>query len=372
MLLQTALYLENMSKSSLITITSKMAVETKAVLRKITSAHKSLAELKGFLSGISNQNVLMETLILLEARESSAIENIICSFQEVYQSNLDNNQFTSPAAKEVHLCAEALKTGFELVKAKGLLTANYILKIHKKLLQNDAGFRRLPGTKLLNDKSGEIVYIPPQDYDTIVASMKNLEEFMNDDDLMNADPLVKVAIIHHQFESIHPFYDGNGRTGRIINILYLIQKELIGVPVLNLSGYINKNKRLYYSLLQKVREKNNWEQWIIFMLQGVDETAKETISLVRNIKQLMQYYQEQILLRLPKIYSQELLSNLFKYPYTKIEYLQRDLERSRNTCISYLEQLVKAGLLIKQKKGRDNFFINQSLLELLSDKKTIA
>ena len=358
-----------MTKFSLTKFPPEINIETKAVLRKVASAHRSLAELKGLLSTVPNANILNETLILREARESSAIENIISTFDEVYQSSLAINQFASPEAKEVHLYAEALKTGFELLKTKGLLTVNYILKIQQVLLQNNAGFRKLQGTKLLNDKTGEVIYTPPQDYNTIVSLMRNLEAFINNDDLIDMDPLVKMAVMHHQFETIHPFYDGNGRTGRILNILYLIQKELLDLPILYLSRYIIQNKNQYYSLLQKVREKNVWEEWIFFMLQGIDETAKATISIIENIKQLMQSYKEQIRKEFPKIYSQELLNNLFKYPYTKIEYLQTDLEKSRNTCISYLEQLVKAGLLVKQKKGRDNFYINQPLFDLLSDKK---
>jgi Fic family protein len=358
-----------MTKFSLIKFPPKIRVETKAILRKAASAHRSLAELKGLLSTIPNENILNETLTLREAKESSEIENIITTFDEVYQSSSIINQFVTAEAKEVHHYADALKIGFELVKERGLLTVNDILKVQQALIQNTAGFRKLPGTTITNDTTGEVVYIPPQDYDTIVALMRNLETFINDDDILDADPLVKMAIIHHRFESIHPFYDGNGRTGRIINILYLIQKELLDLPVLYLSRYVIKNKNLYYSLLQKVRDKNTWEEWILFMLQSVDETAIATISLIRNMKQLMQSYKEHIRLDLPKIYSQELLNNLFKYPYTKIEYLQRDLAKSRNTCISYLEQLVKAGLLIKQKKGRDNFYINQPLFDLLSDKK---
>jgi len=236
-------------------------VESKAVLRKAAQAHKSLAELKGVVTSIPNQNILIETLTLREARESSAVENIISTFAEVYQSNLFTQQFASPEAKEVHLYAKALKAGFQLVKKQRLLTVNYILQIQEIVEGNSAGFRKLPGTKLLNDKTGEVVYEPPQDHNSIVSLMANLEKFMNDDAMMDADPLVKMAIIHHQFESIHPFYDGNGRTGRIINILYLIQKELLDLPVLYLSRYIIRHKKDYYRLLQKVRDKNEWEEW---------------------------------------------------------------------------------------------------------------
>jgi Fic family protein len=346
----------------------KTEIETKMVLRKAAMAHKALAELKGVITSIPNQNILIETLTLREARESSAVENIVSTFAEVYQSNLLTQQFASPETKEVHLYAKALKTGFQLVKKNGLLTNNYILQIHEQVEGNKAGFRKLPGTKLLNDKTGEVVYTPPQDHKTIVELMENLEKFINDDAMIDADPLVKMAIIHHQFESIHPFYDGNGRTGRIINILYLIQKQLLDLPVLYLSRYIIQNKSDYYRLLQEVRESKEWEEWILYIMKGVEQTAQESIILIRAIKELMQQYKQTIRTNLPKLYSQDLLNNLFKYPYTKIEYLEHDLEVSRNTAIRYLEALMKEKLLVKKKIGRANFYINQPLFKLLSGK----
>lgn len=344
----------------------RQEVETRPVLRKAALAHKALAELKGVVTSIPNQHILTETLTLREAKESSAIENIISTFADVYQGNLFDSQFASPEAKEVHLYATALKTGFELVKEQGLLTNNYILQIQEQVEGNKAGFRKLPGTKLLNDATGEIVYTPPQDHATIIALMSNLEQFINDDEMMDADPLVKMAIIHHQFESIHPFYDGNGRTGRIINILYLIQKELLDLPVLYLSRYIIQHKDDYYRLLQQVRHTHEWEEWILYMLAGIEQTAKETVALINALKKQMQEYKQTIRSQLPKLYSQDLLNNLFRYPYTKIEYLEQDLGISRNTAIRYLEALVKQGLLKKQKIGRDNYYINQPLFGLLS------
>jgi Fic family protein len=344
-------------------------VESKVVLRKTALAHKALAELKGVMTSIPNQNILIETLTLREARESSAVENIISTFAEVYQSNLFNQQFASPEAKEVHLYAKALKAGFQLVKKQGLLTVNYILQIQEIVEGNKAGFRKLPGTKLLNDKTGEVVYEPPQHHAAIVSLMSNLEKFMNDESMMDADPLVKMAIIHHQFESIHPFYDGNGRTGRIINILYLIQKNLLDLPVLYLSRYMIRHKNDYYRLLQKVRDKNEWEEWILYMLDGVEKTAHESIVLIGNIKTLMQQYKQTIRTQLPKLYSQDLLNNLFKYPYTKIEYFEEDFGISRSTAIRYLTALVKQKLLVKKKIGRDNFYINKPLFDLLASNK---
>jgi Fic family protein len=341
-------------------------VETKAVLRKASLAHKALAELKGVVSSIPNENILIETLTLREARESSAIENIISTIDEVYQSSLMGQQFATPEAKEVHLYAKALKKGFELVKQHGLLTNNYILQIQEEVEENNAGFRKLAGTKLLNDQTGEIVYTPPQDYTAIISLMENLEEFINKDEIADLDPLVKMAIIHHQFESIHPFYDGNGRTGRIINILYLIQKDLLDLPVLYLSRFIIQRKAEYYRLLQQVRETQDWESWILYMLRGVEQTANESIILIKHIRQLMHDYKQKIRTNLPKLYSQDLLNNLFKYPYTKIEYIEMELGVSRSTSIRYLESLVTNGLLKKRKIGRDNFYINEPLFALLS------
>jgi Fic family protein len=342
--------------------------ETKVVLKKLANAHKSLAEFKGVMSSIPNQNILLETLTLREAKESSAIENIISTFAEVYQSSVFSNLFTSPEAKEVHLYAEALKHGFELIQKSGLLTNNHILEIQAIIEQNNAGFRKVPGTKLLNDKTGEVVYMPPQDAVEIENLMQNLEAFINNDELTDIDPLIKMAIIHHQFETIHPFYDGNGRAGRIINILYLINKKLLELPILYLSSYIIDKKNDYYLYLQEVRETGNWEPWILFMLDCVENTANEGISLVNNIYKMMQQYNQEIKEKIPKLYSQELLNNLFKYPYTKIEFIERDLDVSRSTAIRYLDELVKFGFLEKQKWGRESFYVNKALFEILSRK----
>lgn len=341
-------------------------IETKAVLRKTATAHQALAELKGVLSSLPNEYIMLQTLALREARESSAIENIISTFDEIYRSNLQNQTFASAAAKEVHQYAKALIEGFELVKIHGLLTINTILQIQEIVEQNNAGFRKLPGTKLLNDLTGEIIYIPPQEYDIIVSLMNNLELFMNDDSMMDMDPLLKMAIIHYQFESIHPFYDGNGRTGRIINILYLVQKGLLGLPILYLSRFIIDHKNDYYRMLQQIRITGEWEEWLLFMLNGIEITAKEGINSIKTLKLLMQEQKIQIREALPKMYSQDLLNSLFRYPYTKIEYVQQDLSVSRNTAIRYLDNLVKVDILIKHKLGRENYYENRKLFRLLS------
>ena len=340
-------------------------LETKAVLKKAAEAHRYLAELKGVAASIPNQQILIDTLSLQEARESSAIENIVSTFDEVYQSNEKSEIFISAAAKEVHAYSRALKMGFTLVQQKGLLTNNIILQIQAQIENNEAGFRKLPGTKLLNQSTGQVVYLPPQDYSSIVKLMKNLEDYINDNELSDTDSLIKMAIIHHQFESIHPFYDGNGRTGRIINILYLIKNDLLSLPILYLSRYIIRHKATYYTLLQQVRETHEWEPWILYMLQAVIQTSKDTIGTITQMSKAMQEYKIAIRTHAPKIYSQDLLNNLFRYPYTKIEYIMEGLTVSRNTAIRYLEQLEQLNLIEKKKIGRDNFFINKALLVLL-------
>ncbi len=340
-------------------------IETKAVLKKTAIAHRYLAELKGVSASIPNERILIDTLVLQEARESSAIENIISTFDEVYQSDWASGNFATAAAKEVHSYARALQKGFELVKNTGLLTNNYIQEIQAIIEHNRAGFRKQAGTKLLNERTGEVVYTPPQDHDQIIELMTNLEQFINDDELCSFDPLVKMALIHHQFESIHPFYDGNGRTGRIINILYLIKADLLKIPVLYLSRYIIRHKHDYYSLLQQARNNNDWEPWLLFMLEAVAVTAAENIDTTVSIREAMQQYKENIRANLPKIYSQDLLNNLFSHPYTKIEYIMNDLQVSRGTAVKYLEELVKLNLLMKQKIGRDSYYVNKSLFDVL-------
>lgn len=344
-------------------------IETKAVLKKAAEAHRYLAELKGVAHIIPNQNILIDTLSLQEAHDSSAIENIISTFDDIYQSNPKCGSFISANAKEVHAYSKALKVGFDLVKKHGLITTNHIIKIQNTIENNKAGFRKLPGTKLLNESTGETIYTPPQDHETIVKLMENLQKYMNDDEMSDVDPLIKMAIIHHRFESIHPFYDGNGRTGRIINILYLIRNDLLSLPILYLSRYIIKHKSNYYRLLQAVRDKKNWEPWIIFMLSAIAQTSKSTIHVIEGIAVAMQGYKKAMREKTSKIYSQDLLNNLFRFPYTKIEYLMNDLEVSRNTAIRYLEQLEMAGLIEKKKVGRDNFYVNKSLIHLLISPK---
>jgi Fic family protein len=346
-------------------------LETKPVLKKVASAHRALAELKGVAGLVPNEGILINTLSLQEAKDSSAIENIVTTHDDLYRSDAATARFASLAAKEVYSYATALREGFQTVKRTGLITNNDILGMQATLEENHAGFRKLPGTALKNDKTGEVVFTPPQSHDEIIALMGNLEQFINDDEGSDLDPLIKMAIIHHQFETIHPFYDGNGRTGRILNILYLVKRDLLNQPVLYLSRYINQNKAEYYRLLQAVRTNGAWEEWVLWMLEGIEQTAGQTTRLVHKIRGLMQEHKLRMRKDLPKIYSQDLLNNIFSHPYSKISFVERDLGVSRLTATRYLDALTDIEMMEKIKLGRDSYYINRSLMNVLSNVQAV-
>lgn len=344
--------------------------ETKNILRQLSKSNRRLAELKGVALTIPNENILLSSLVLQEALDSSAVENIVTTSDELYRAELDiKGEISNAAAKEVLNYRQAMQVGFEMVRKKKLLTLNVVKQIQKELEHNNAGFRTVSGTKLKTSK-GDVVYTPPQTGEEVAKYMSNLEKYINTQELQDIDPLIKMAIIHHQFESIHPFYDGNGRTGRIISILYLVMNDLLDLPILYLSRYITHNKFEYYRLIQEIRDTapdnfNVWEEWIVFMLKGVEETAIETIRLVKSISALMAKYKSILKPLFGKQYKHELINNLFFHPYTKIEFMERDMAVQRKTAAKYLDTIVQeTGLLQKQKLGRSNYYINTELIEL--------
>lgn len=339
--------------------------ETPAILRRLASSSRKLAELKGIAASMPNQGILINTLGLQEAKDSSEIENIVTTHDELFKDDVLPEAFANSAAKEVLRYRQALRVGFDLVRSSGLLTSNHIVQIQGELERNNAGFRKLPGTAL-RDGAGRTVYTPPQDPAEITALMTDLERFINDAGLFDADPLIKMALIHHQFESTHPFYDGNGRTGRIVNVLYLVKEGLLDIPVLYLSQHIVRNKRAYYDLLQRVRVDDVWEDWVLYMLEAVEVTAGRTLRTVQAIKAALMDYKHRIRTQ-HKFYSQDLINNLFSHPYTKIEFLQRDLQVSRMTATRYLDALAQTGFLVKQKIGRGNYYVNLALNQILLD-----
>ena len=345
-------------------------LETKEVLKQLNRANRKLAELKGVAQTIPNERILISSLTLQEAKDSSEVENIVTTQDDLYRAGLDpSHQFINAATKEVLFYREAINEGFRMVRNKYILTLNDIKHVQEILEQNSAGFRTTPGTQLKRENDGAVIYTPPQDGMAIVRYMSNLEQFINDDHLSQLDPLIKMAIIHHQFESIHPFYDGNGRTGRIINILYLVITGLLDLPILYLSRYITHNKGEYYRLIQAIRDKNTdnaaeWEAWILFMLKGVEVTAEDTISLVKNIGRLMAEYKNVIRPDFGSKYNHELLNGLFYHPYTKIDHVVANMQVSRQTASKYLDRIVALGLLKKEKMGKENYYINTRLMNL--------
>ena len=360
----------DMGKSySIPTLPLAFDVESKEILRQVNKSNRALAELKGIAATIPNEAILINTLTLQEAKESSEIENIVTTQDDLYKAEIDvGKQLITAATKEVLRYRETLQLGFQLVKEEAQLSNKIVKKIQMYLVGNQAGFRSQAGTMLKNGQ-GETVYTPPQSRDDIERAMANLEAFINRPEMCEIDPLIKMAIIHHQFESIHPFYDGNGRTGRIINVLYLVINRLLDLPILYLSRYITQNESQYYSLIQAIRDKGEensreWQEWILFILKGVEQTALDTTRLVQGISALMQRHKQTLRPLFGKNYRHELLNNLFYHPYTKIEFMQRDLMVQRKTAAKYLNVMVEAKVLVVVKIGRENYYINRELMEL--------
>lgn len=339
--------------------------ESVDILKQLAKASFALGQLKGEVSKIPNSQILLDTLTLQEAKDSNEIENIVTTDDEVYQASIDDT-VASVTAKEALNYGAAIKLGLEIVRTKGILTINDISRI-QHLISPNHPIRKIPGTKLKNPKTDEVVYVPPQQHDEIINLFRNLETYINDPSFHDLNSLVKMPIIHYQFESIHPFYDGNGRTGRLLNILYLVQQGLLDIPVLYLSSYIIKNKSDYYRLLQEVRTKGSWQEWIVWMLKGVELTAKETIVVVNKIKALMDHYKREIRGK-HSFYSHDLINILFKHPYTKNSFVERELKVHRNTASNYLNVLAAEGMLSKVKVGKYNYYINEPLLEILKNR----
>ncbi|PKP47107.1 MAG: addiction module protein [Bacteroidetes bacterium HGW-Bacteroidetes-1] len=339
-------------------------VETISILKQESKSAVALAELKGLTNTLPNPNILINAVILKEAQASSGIENVITTQDKLYQALYAKSTKPDVATKEVLRYREALLMGTRLIKERGFLNTNGIIAIQKELEENNAGLRRLLGTALINDLTNEVIYTPPDNFDTISDLMKNLEEYLNND-ANDISPLIKLAIQHYQFESIHPFYDGNGRTGRIINVLYLILKGLLNEPVLYLSSFIIQNKGDYYRLLQEVRTKNNWEDWILYMLKGIEQTAQSTITQINKINQLFSETQKLVQDKLPKIYSKDLIEQLYIHPYCKIEFLVNNLGIERKAASRYLSSLEELGVLKSQQKGKEVIYINTTLYNLL-------
>ncbi len=339
-------------------------LETKKVLKKLTKAHRALSELKGYAHTIPNKNILINAVLINEAKDSSEIENIITTHDELFKA-ITVDKYKSPAAKEVVNYRTALWHGYKLVGEKGLIATNMIIEIQQLIILNQAGIRKQAGTLLKNEATGEVVYTPPGSEQEILRLLANLEKYINSDD--ETDPLVKLAVIHYQFEAIHPFYDGNGRTGRILNILFLVLKNLLDSPILYLSKYIIRNKQAYYRLLNEVTTTGKWEGWILYIISGIEETATETLTLVKNIDAFISQTAAEIKEALPEIYSRELVDLLFFEFYTKNSYLIDGLGVSRRTAYTYLNKLLDKGFLKEKKVGRHKIYFNENLYQMVKE-----
>lgn len=342
----------------------KANLETPAVLKRAINANRELAELKGKAGIIPNQSILINSLILQEAKASSEIENVVTTSDKLYEAFSAGNKSYDPQTKEVLRYRQALWTGFNQLKERPLST-NLFVNIVQTIKQNSSGIRNSLGTVIANPDTGKIIYTPPEGTSLIRDLLGNLETFIHKDD--DLDPLVKMAVIHYQFEAIHPFEDGNGRTGRIINMLYLVLEELLTLPVLYLSGFIIQRKTDYYKLLRQVTEEGDWESWILFMLEAVELTARATTSKIEAINNLLQQTIEEAKVKLPdRVYSKELIELLFEQPYCKIKFIVDRGIAQRQTAGDYLNELERIGLLESKKSGREKLYLNTALYKLLS------
>ena len=340
----------------------KADIETKEILRKTISAGRALAQLNGTLLNLPNPTLFLDTIYLQEAKASSEVENIITTNDELYKSFVADKKVENSATKEVLGYKEALWSGLEQLKTKPFITTNLCIRIVQCIKQNNASIRVTPGTTLSNTQ-GEVIYTPPSGETVIREKLANLEKFINGDE--GIDPLIKMALMHYQFEAIHPFADGNGRTGRILLLLYLRLSGLLDTPAIYLSGYIIKNKTEYYQRLRGVTEKNEWEEYILFMLDMIEQTSARGLERLNKITESIDKTAEEIKTKLPKIYSKDLVEILFRLPYTKRQHLIDENIGNAKTVGNYLITLEENGFLKSVKVGKEKLYLNERLLKIL-------
>lgn len=339
-------------------------LDTIEILKALNKANHSIGELKGVMNLLPNPNIILSLLSIGESKDSSAIENIITTYEDIYKEMITKKPM-SKAAKEVNAYKKAIDLGFEKLKEKGFISTNILIEIQKIIEPNKGGIRRLPGTVIKNMETNQVVHTPPQSESEIRDLLYNLEQFINEDNAY--DPLVNLALIHFQFESIHPFYDGNGRTGRILNILYLVLKNKINQPILYLSKYIIENKNEYYDLLKLCNQNiENMSQFILFLLNGIYETSKYTISMILRINQLINITKEEMKSRLKDIYTDQIVNHIFSFLYTKNEFFREQLNISRPTATKYLKALEAHGFLVSERVGKEVVYKNIQLVNIFS------
>lgn len=336
------------------------------LLKALSKANSKLGELNGLIRLLPNPHIILNAVTLGEAKESSEIENIVTTFDEIFKEiTLKTNNVNS---KEVVGYRQAILTGYSNLLDNGYISTKMIINIHSIIEPNVGGIRKIPGTVILNTKTKEVLHTPPQGECEIRDYMSNLEKYINYPELEDVDPIIKMAMIHYQFESIHPFHDGNGRAGRILNVLYLVLEKKLSLPILYLSKYINQTKSTYYECLYNMRLDDKYiKDYLLYMIKGVEEMSQFTIEFIESFKNSMEKASILIQEKCPKIYSLELINYLFYDFYTKNEHLRNNLKISRNTASKYLHELVEAGFLIEEKVGNEKIFKNAFLYELISN-----
>jgi Fic family protein len=355
---------KNLPYNNLPLLPPKGEIETKEVLKKAITANKALAKLVGSGKQLPNQSILLNSIVLHEAKLSSEIENIITTNDELYQAFASDKKISDPNTKEVLHYQEALWQGFQTVKKRGLITTNLMVSICNIIKETDAGIRKTTGTKIANHKTGEVIYTPPEGEDVIKKLLNNLERYVNlNDD--GVDPLIKMAVMHYQFEAIHPFTDGNGRTGRILNILYLVKNNLLENPILYLSKYIMDHKPKYYTGLRNVTDKNDWKDWILYVLDGVEQTALYTQNKIDAIIDLRNKTEQEVKAKLPDMYSKELVEVIFRQPYCKRKFLEDAQLVKKKTAGVYLNELERIGVFKSKKVGKEKLYFNKKLFDIL-------
>jgi Fic family protein len=360
------IYNQSIPYNNLPLLPPQKEIENTIILKKTIAASRALSELKGAITNLPNPTLFIDTINLQEAQASSAIENIITTQDELFSASIAEKKNENPATKEVLHYKNALWYGVAQIEKRPILSTNLFISIVQIIKENQAGIRNAPGTQLKNPISDKVVYTPPEGEEIIREKLKNLEDFIHAKDTI--DPLVKMAIIHYQFEAIHPFFDGNGRTGRIILLLYLKMTGLLELPALYLSNYIIEHKDKYYTNLRRVTEQGNWEDWILYMLDMIEQTALNGRNQITEIEKLMTDMGKEIQLQLPKIYSKDLMEILFRLPYTKRNHLEKSGLGNLKTVGNYLKELENHGFLKTKQVGKEKLYLNFRLLEILKGK----
>lgn len=348
--------------NSLPLLPPKAILESTKVLRKTIEASRALAQLNGMLTNLPNPTLFLDTIHLQEAKASSEIENILTTNDDLYKAIVSDKKIDNPATKEVLSYKEALWNGLQEIEKRPFITTNLCIEIVQSIKKNTAGIRMTSGTALKNAR-GETIYTPPTGETIIRDKLANLETFINEE--KSIDPLIKMALMHYQFEAIHPFSDGNGRTGRILLLLYLKIEKLLDTPAIYLSEYIIKNKTAYYVNLRNVTENEDWETWILYMLEMIEFTANKGLIRLNNVTKMMQIMADEVKKILPKIYSKDLIEILFKLPYTKRQYLIDAKLGTSKTVGNYLIKLENAGFLTSEKVGKEKLYLNHRLMAIL-------